>query len=136
MPTDTTPPQEPWSNHPGYDLTRYTLTCHCISDLDRHNPRLVDATVKATKFTDHKNTFVHLDVAAGPAGMQARMSPDNARTLAKALLAAADIVEAFEADRQQAEKEKQALFNAGPVRAIALDGGVIAFETVAEGGAE
>lgn len=134
MTADFTPTA--WSNHPGYDLTKYTLSCFFVNDLDKHHPRTIDASVKATKFTGGEHAYVHLALDAGVADMQARMSPGNARTLAKALLAAADIVEAFEADRQQAEKEKQALFNAGPVRAIALDGGVIAFETVAEGGAE
>ena len=38
-----------------------------------------------------------MDLDAGPASMEARMSPTRARRLARALLDAADIVDAFEA---------------------------------------
>ena len=86
-----------WSDHPGYDLTRYTLSTTPINNRDRHHPGLVCASVKATKFTGQEHAFVAMDLDAGPAKMDARMSPTRARELARALLDAADIVDAFEA---------------------------------------
>jgi hypothetical protein len=61
------------------------------------------------------------------------MTPTRARTLAQALIEAADIVDQFTA--HQAEEAELARYNAGPINRIALAGGVVAFETVTEGGA-
>lgn len=87
----------PWSTHPGYDLSRYTIVSDAVNDRDRHHPGTVLATVVAEKFTGHQNACVRIDLSAGPADMQVRMSPEKARDIAKAILDAADIVDAFEA---------------------------------------
>ncbi len=87
----------PWSTHPGYDLSRYTVVGDAVNDRDRHHPGTVLATVAAEKFTGRQNAWVRIDLCAGPADMQVRMSPEKARALAQAILDAADIVDAFEA---------------------------------------
>ena len=87
----------PWSTHPGYDLSRYTVVSDAVNDRDRHHPGTVLATVAAMKFTGHQNACVRIDLSVGPADMQVRMSPEKARALAQAILNAADIVDAFEA---------------------------------------
>ena len=126
-----------WSDRPGYDLTRYTLSTTPINNRDRHNPGLVCASVKATKFTGQEHAFVAMDLDAGPASMGARMSSTKARELARALLDAADIVEAFEAfEAVQAESAELARYNAGPLTTrVAISDGLVALETVTEGGA-
>ena len=126
-----------WSDHDGYDLTRYTLSTTPINSRDRYHPGMVCASVKATKFTGQKNAFVALDLGAGPASMEARMSPAEARELARALLGAADIVEAFEAfEADRAESAELARYNAGPLTTrVDIADGMVALETVTEGGA-
>ena len=79
---ETTPTA--WSNHDGYDLTRYTLSTKPINSRDRYHPGLVCASVKATKFTGQDRAFVAMDLDAGPANMEARMSPTRARELVAA----------------------------------------------------
>lgn len=134
--TATQPAPTIWSEHPGYDLTRYVMPYQTINDRDLHHRNTVAATIKATKFTGQECAYVRASMDAGPASLDVNMSPDNARIFANALLAAADIVEAFEADqRKQAEEAELARYNAGPINRIALAGGVVAFETVTEGGA-
>lgn len=130
---ETTPTA--WSDHDGYDLTRYTLSTTPINSRDRYHPRLVCASVKATKFTGQQNAFVAMDLDAGPAKMDARMSPTRARELARALLEAADIVDAFEADL--AVRAELARYNAGPLTTRAdIAQGVVAFEPAqTQGGA-
>ena len=125
----------PWSNHEGYDLTRWVMTHEQINDRDRHHNNLITGSVKATKFTGQEFAFVHVDLTSGPSGMSVRMSPDNARTLANALLAAADTVDAFEADERMREEAELARYNAGPINRIEMPGGVVAFEPATEGGA-
>ena len=128
---DFTPPA--WSDHPGYDLTRYTLSTTPINNRDRHHPGLVCASVKATKFTGQEHAFVAINLDAGPAKMDARMSPTRARELARALLEAADIVDAFEADL--AVRAELARYNAGPLTTrVDISDGLVAFETVTQGG--
>ena len=122
----------PWSTHPGYDLSRYTVVSDAVNDRDRHHPGTVLATVAAMKFTGHQNACVRIDLSVGPADMQVRMSPEKARDIAQAILNAADIVDQFTA--HQAEERELARYNAGPVNRIELNGGVVAFEP-AEGGA-
>ena len=128
---ETTPTA--WSNHDGYDLTRYTLSTKPINNRDRYHPGLVCASVKATKFTGQEHAFVAMDLDAGPAKMDARMSPTRARELARALLEAADIVDAFEADL--AVRAELARYNAGPLTTrVDISDGLVAFETVTQGG--
>ncbi len=91
---ETTPTA--WSDHDGYDLTRYTLSTTPINSRDRYHPGLVCASVKATKFTGQQNAFVAMDLDAGPSKMDTRMSAAEARVLARALLDAADVLDAFE----------------------------------------
>jgi hypothetical protein len=76
-----------------------------------------------------------MSLDAGPADMHSRMSSASARTLAQALLAAADIVDAFEADEAMAHEAEIARYNTGPINRIELRGGVVAFAPVAQGGA-
>lgn len=137
----------PWSTHPGYDLSRYTVVSDAVNDRDSHRPGTVSATVSAEKFTGRQNACVRINLCAGPADMQVRMSPEKARALAQAILNAADIVDAFEADGAMAQEAELARFNAGPIRHIPLGQRVVevakgyfAFEpatcnTVNEGGA-
>lgn len=87
----------PWSTHPGYDLSRYTVVSDAVNDRDSHHPGTVSATVSAEKFTGRQNACVRINLCAGPADMQVRMSPEKARDIAQAILDAADIVDAFEA---------------------------------------
>ena len=126
-----------WSNHDGYDLTRYTLSTTPINRRDCYHPGLVCASVNATKFTGQDRAFVAMDLDAGPAKMDARMSATKARELARALLEAADIVDAFEAfEAVQAESAELARYNAGPLTTrVDISDGLVAFETVTEGGA-
>ena len=102
-----------------------------------YHPGLVCASVNATKFTGQDRAFVAMDLDAGPASMDARMSPTEARTMARALLGAADIVEAFEAfEADRAEAAELARYNAGPLTTrVDISDGLVAFETVTEGGA-
>lgn len=132
---ETTPTA--WSDHDGYDLTRYTLSTTPINNRDRYHPGLVCASVKATKFTGQEHAFVAMDLDAGPASMDARMSPNEARALARALLGAADIVEAFEAfEADRAESAELVRYNAGPLTTrVDISDGLVAFETVTKGGA-
>jgi hypothetical protein len=132
MANATTQPN-PWSNHAGYDLTRYAMTAEQLNDHDRYHTNLIEGSVKATKFTGQEIAFIDMSLTCGPTGMSVRMSPDNARTLAQALADAADIVDQFTI--HQAEEAELARFNAGPINRIELPGGVVAFEPVAEGGA-
>ena len=126
-----------WSDHPCYDLSRYMLLITPINNRDRHHPGLVCASVKATKFTGQEHAFVAMDLDAGPAKMDARMSPTRARELARALLDAADIVDAFEAfEADRAESAELARDNAGPLTTrVDIADGLVALETVTEGGA-
>ncbi len=90
----------PWSAHPSYALSRHTLLHKVINNRDRFTPNSTNASVKAIKFIDDKAANVRLSLDAGPAGIYADMCAHNARTLARALLDAADVLDAFE----QAEK--------------------------------
>lgn len=86
----------PWSTHPGYALSRHTLNCRRINDRDRYTPNSMTASVTALKFTDDKVANVRLSLEEGPASIYADMSAHSARTLARALIAAADVLDAFE----------------------------------------
>ena len=135
---ETTPTA--WSDHPGYDLTKYTLSCFFVNDLDKHHPRTIDASVKATKFTGGEHAYVHLALDAGVADMQARMSPGNAREIANALMQAADIVDAYNAEADQLRQKEDtelARYNAGPLTTrVDIAQGVVAFEPAqTQGGA-
>ena len=76
---------------------------------------------------------VTLELRTGQWSVDADMTPTRARTLAQALIEAADIVDQFTA--HQAEEAELARFNAGPINRIELPGGVVAFEPMTEGGA-
>lgn len=86
----------PWSAHPSYALSRHTLLHKVINNRDRFTPDSINASVKAIKFIDDKAANVRLSLDAGPAGIYADMCAHNARTLARALIAAADVLDAFE----------------------------------------
>lgn len=86
----------PWSSHQGYSLSRHTLNCRRINDRDRYTQNSMTASVKALKFTDDKVANVRLSLEEGPASIYSDMSAHNARTLARALIDAADVLDAFE----------------------------------------
>jgi len=114
----TTPDRATWSDTPGYDLMRHTLLGEITNDRDRFAPGTVSATVAAQKFTSEESAYVRLSVAVGPSSISIRASQEKARALAQALLDAADIVDAFEADGAMAQEAELARFNAGPIRPI------------------
>jgi len=107
---------------------------HSISDADTFHADLLKARVRALKSKRAQTTpAVTLDLRTGQWSVDADMTPTRARTLAAALIEAADIVDQFTA--HQAEEAELARFNAGPIKCIDLHGGVVAFEPVTEGGA-
>ena len=139
-PTGTTPtPSEP------YDLSRYTLISEPIGDRDRFTPGITFASVHAVRFRGENEALIQLLINAGPTRLGAHMSVEKARTLAQALLDAADIVDAFEGADAMAQEAELARFNAGPIRPIGhrvveVTKGYFAFEpatcnTVDQGGA-
>ena len=107
---------------------------HSISDADRYHADLLKARVRAVKSKRAQSTpAVTLELRTGQWSVNADMTPTRARTLAQALIEAADIVDQFTA--HQAEEAELARFNAGPINRIELPGGVVAFEPMTEGGA-
>ena len=108
---------------------------HSISDADTFHADLLKARVRAVKSKRAQSTpAVTLELRTGQWSVDADMTPTRARTLAQALIEAADIVDQFTA--HQAEEAELARFNAGPVyHPIDLPCGVVAFEPVTEGGA-
>ena len=106
---------------------------HSISDADTYHADLLKARVRAVKSKRAQSTpAVTLELRTGQWSVDADMTPTRARTLAQALIEAADIVDQFTA--HQAEEAELARFNAGPINRIELPGGVVAFEPVTEGG--
>lgn len=106
---------------------------HSISDADTYHADLLKARVRAVKSKRAQSTpAVTLELRTGQWSVNADMTPTRARTLAQALIEAADIVDQFTA--HQAEEAELARFNAGPINRIELPGGVVAFEPVTEGG--
>ena len=106
---------------------------HSISDADTYHADLLKAQVRAVKSKRAQSTpAVTLELRTGQWSVHADMTPTRARTLAQALIEAADIVDQFTA--HQAEEAELARFNAGPINRIELPGGVVAFEPVTEGG--
>lgn len=106
---------------------------HAISDADRHYPDMVKASVWAMHAKNGPAAAaVSLDIDSGPWSVNADMTTTRARTLAAALLAAADIVDQFTA--HQDEEAELSRFNAGPLTGVELRGGVVAYE-FREGGA-
>ena len=107
---------------------------HSISDADTFHADLLKARVRAMKSKRAQPTpAVTLELRTGQWSVDADMTPTRARTLAQALIEAADIVDQFTA--HQAEEAELARFNAGPINRIELPGGVVAFEPMTEGGA-
>ena len=108
---------------------------HSISDADTYHADLLKAQVRAVKSKRAQSTpAVTLELRTGQWSVHADMTPTRARTLAQALIEAADIVDQFTA--HQAEEAELARFNAGPVyHPIDLPCGGVAFEPVTEGGA-
>ena len=118
----------------GFDLW-VDVFSHSISDADTFHADLLEARVRAMKDKRaHTTPAVTLELRTGQWSVDADMTPTRARTLAQALIEAADIVDQFTA--HQAEEAELARFNAGPVyHPIDLPCGVVAFEPVTEGGA-
>ena len=135
--TDPQQPKPPAVNNFGscesFDLW-VDVFSHSISDADTYHADLLKARVRAVKSKRAQPTpAVTLELRTGQWSVDADMTPTRARTLAQALIEAADIVDQFTA--HQAEEAELARFNAGPINRIELPGGVVAFEPVAEGGA-
>ena len=133
---DTQQPKPPAVNNFGssesFDLG-VDVFSHSISDADTYHADLLKAQVRAVKSKRAQPTpAVTLDLRTGQWSVHADMTPTRARTLAQALIEAADIVDQFTA--HQAEEAELARFNAGPINRIELPGGVVAFEPVTEGG--
>ena len=117
----------------GFDLW-VDVFSHSISDADTYHADLLKARVRAMKSKRAQSTpSVTLELRTGQWSVDADMTPTRARTLAQALIEAADIVDQFTA--HQAEEAELARFNAGPINRIELPGGVVAFEPMTEGGA-
>ena len=117
----------------GFDLW-VDVFSHSISDADTFHADLLKARVRAMKSKRAQSTpAVTLELRTGQWSVDADMTPTRARTLAQALIEAADIVDQFTA--HQAEEAELARFNAGPINRIELPGGVVAFEPMTEGGA-
>ncbi len=94
---------------------------HSIGDADLYHPNMVKADVWAMHAKNGPGVAaVSLDVDSGPWGVTAEMTPARARTLAQALIEAADIVDQFTA--RQAEEAELARFNAGPINRTESDG--------------
>ena len=135
---DTQQPKPPAVNNfgacEGFDLW-VDVFSHSISDADTYHADLLKAQVRAVKSKRAQSTpAVTLELRTGQWSVHADMTPTRARTLAQALIEAADIVDQFTA--HQAEEAELARFNAGPVyHPIDLPCGVVAFEPVTEGGA-
>ena len=135
---DTQQPKPPAVNNfgacEGFDLW-VDVFSHSISDADTYHADLLKARVRAVKSKRAQSTpAVTLELRTGQWSVHADMTPTRARTLAQALIEAADIVDQFTA--HQAEEAELARFNAGPVyHPIDLPCGVVAFEPVTEGGA-
>ena len=136
--TDPQQPKPPAVNNFGssesFDLW-VDVFSHSISDADTYHADLLKAQVRAVKSKRAQSTpAVTLELRTGQWSVHADMTPTRARTLAQALIEAADIVDQFTA--HQAEEAELARFNAGPVyHPIDLPCGVVAFEPVTEGGA-
>ena len=133
---DTQQPKPPAVNNFGasesFDLW-VDVFSHSISDADTYHADLLKARVRAVKSKRAQSTpAVTLELRTGQWSVNADMTPTRARTLAQALIEAADIVDQFTA--HQAEEAELARFNAGPINRIELPGGVVAFEPVTEGG--
>ena len=134
---DTQQPKPPAVNNFGacesFDLW-VDVFSHSISDADTFHADLLEARVRAMKDKRAQPTpAVTLELRTGQWSVDADMTPTRARTLAQALIEAADIVDQFTA--HQAEEAELARFNAGPINRIELPGGVVAFEPMTEGGA-
>lgn len=134
---DTQQPKPPAVNNfgacEGFDLW-VDVFSHSISDADTYHADLLKARVRAVKSKRAQPTpAVTLELRTGQWSVDADMTPTRARTLAQALIEAADIVDQFTA--HQAEEAELARFNAGPINRIELPGGVVAFEPMTEGGA-
>ena len=134
---DTQQPKPPAVNNfgacEGFDLW-VDVFSHSISDADTFHADLLKARVRAVKSKRAQSTpAVTLELRTGQWSVDADMTPTRARTLAQALIEAADIVDQFTA--HQAEEAELARFNAGPINRIELPGGVVAFEPMTEGGA-
>jgi len=100
---------------------------HSISDADTFHADLLKARVRAVKSKRAQSApAVTLELRTGQWSVDADMTPTRARTLAQALIEAADIVDQFTA--HQAEEAELARFNADPINRIELPGGVVAFE--------
>ena len=135
--TDPQQPKPPAVNNFGscesFDLW-VDVFSHSISDADTYHADLLKARVRAVKSKRAQPTpSVTLELRTGQWSVDADMTPTRARTLAQALIEAADIVDQFTA--HQAEEAELARFNAGPINRIELPGGVVAFEPMTEGGA-
>lgn len=134
--TDTQQPKPPAVNNFGscesFDLW-VDVFSHSISDADTYHADLLQARVRAVKSKRAQSTpAVTLELRTGKWSVDADMTTTRARTLAAALIEAADIVDQFTA--HQAEEAELARYNTGPINRIELNGGVVAFEP-AEGGA-
>ena len=129
-PTETTTQPAPtvWSTHHGYHLTRHSNRLLSINDRDRFHPGTVDAWVHTFQLNDDQQACTCLCLQAGAAELKVKLSAANARKLAAAILAGADVLEAFEAERDAVNAMPAVYFADAQITQVDIADGVVAFE--------
>ena len=125
-----------WSTSPGYHLTRQSDHFWSVNDRDRFHPGTVDAWVHTFQLNDDPQACTCLCLKAGAAELEVRLSSANARKLAAEILAGADVLEAFEAERDAVNAMPFAYGADAQITRVDIADGVVAFETATvQGGA-
>ena len=128
MPADNTAPNKPSAD---WSLRQYTADSLAIDN--HHAPGTQVSRVCAYCWgANNSPAYVSLVIESGGFEVRSQNTPDDARALAAALIEAADLCDAFEAEQCIKEERETARLNAGPINAIEIGGGVIAFEDAGE----
>ena len=138
--TRETPAAKPtpsaWSVHPSYHLTRQSDFLNGINDRDQFHPFTADAWVHTFQLINNPQACVCLGLELGAVNFHLKMSATNARKLAAAILAGADILEAFEAERDAVNAMPFSYGADAHITRVDIADGVVAFEpATAQGGA-
>ena len=132
----TQPATTAWSTHPGYHLTRQSDHFWSVNDRDRFHTGTVDARVHTFQLNDDPHACTCLCLKTGAAEFKVQMSAVNARKLAAAILAGADVLEAFEAERDAINAMPVVYGADAQITQMDIADGVVAFEPVmVQGGA-
>lgn len=132
MPADSTPNPQRFPNQPNdfWALNHPTAKRIALSDCLRNDQF---ASVSAQSCHGSSGPAYVFLIINGPGfSINSGNTPEVARAFAAALIAAADLCDAHEAEQCMAEERETARINAGPINAIELPGGVIAFEDASE----